>query len=185
MVMPAAASWTRERVLALPPDGNRYELIDGELLVSPTPRPAHQFAVLELALLIDQYVRVHGIGRSMPLPADLEPEPGQLTQPDLFVLPPGPKFERWEEAPLPLLVVEVLSPSTARYDRGLKRHFYQRAGVPEFWIVDLEARLVERWRPDDLRPEILEATLHWQPVATAEPHVIDLVKYFREVGSPG
>ncbi len=181
MGMPETIPWTRERVLALPPDGNRYELIDGELLVSPAARPLHQVAIKELEHLLHPYVKQHGIGLSIPLPADLEPAPGQLTQPDLFVLPPGPRFQRWEEAPLPILVVEVLSPRTARYDRGLKRHFYQRAGVPEYWVVDLDARVVERWRPGDPRPEVLDDVLSWQPNPAFPGLAIDLAAYFREV----
>lgn len=185
MGMPELARWTRERVLALPSDGNRYELIDGELLVSPTPRPLHQFAVVILGHLLDVYVRQHGLGLTMPLAADLEPEPGQVLQPDLFVLPPGPRFLRWEEAPLPILVVEVLSPSTARYDRGLKRRFYQRAGVPQYWVVDVDGHVVERWRPGEDRPEILDTLLTWQPDPMLSGLVIDLVSFFREVaGEP-
>lgn len=185
MVMPDLAPWTRERVLALPSDGNRYELIDGQLLVSPAARPLHQIACYLLATRLDPYVQEHRLGLLLPLPADLEPEPGQLTQPDLFVLPPGPRFARWEQAPLPFLVVEVLSPSTARYDRGLKRHFYQRAGVQEYWVVDLDARVVERWRPGDERPEVASETLAWQPVAGLPPLELDLARYFDEVGGEG
>lgn len=109
MVMPDTAQWTRKRVLALRPDGNRYELIDGQLLVSPAARPLHQIACFALANRLNPYVVQRGLGMLLPLAADLEPEPGQLTQPDLFVLPPGPRFARWEQAPLPFLVVEVLS----------------------------------------------------------------------------
>lgn len=181
MVMPASINWTRERVLALPADGNRYELIDGELIVSPTPRPLHRFAVRLLDYILDPYVRQHGLGTCMPLAADLEPEPGQLTQPDLFVLPPGPKFPHWEDAPLPTLVVEILSRSTARYDRGLKRRFYQRARIPEYWVVDIDARIVERWQPDDARPEVLDTTLQWKPKAGVGSLSIDLVKYFEDL----
>lgn len=181
MGMPETIPWTRERVLALPSDGNRYELIDGELLVSPTPRPLHQVAVKLLEMQLDPYLTAHRLGLAMGLAADLELSPGQLTQPDLFVLPPGPRFRHWEGAPLPILVVEVLSPSTARYDRGLKRHFYQRAAVPEYWVVDLDARMVERWRPGDMRPEVLDLVLAWQPDAAHPALEIDLVGYFSEV----
>lgn len=180
MGMPDTLPWTRERVLALPADGHRYELIDGELLVSPSARPIHQMAVRLLDRRIDGYLQLHGLGTSMPLAADLEPEPGQLTQPDLFVLPPGPPFARWEEAPVPILVVEVISPSTAGYDRGLKRRFFQRAGVAEYWVVDVDAETVERWRPGDQRPEVLDGILTWQPGPDV-PLVIDLPSLFGEL----
>jgi Uma2 family endonuclease len=80
-----------------------------------------------------------------------------------------------------LLVVEVASPSTARYDRGLKRRFYQRAGVPEYWIVDLDARIVERWRPGDTRPEVLDAAISWQPEPGGPALTLDLPSLFGRV----
>lgn len=181
MVMATAIPWTRERVLALPPDGKRYELIDGNLLVSPAARPRHQVACFELALRIHPYVREHSLGMLLPLAADLAPEPGQLVQPDVFVLPTGPAFDEWDEAPLPLLVVEVLSPSTARHDRGIKRALYQRAGVGEYWLVDIDARLVERWRPGDSQPEVLTHTLTWHPRPGVSPLHLDLMDFFRTV----
>lgn len=183
MVMPYAVQWTRARVLALPSDGNRYELIDGQLLVSPAARPLHQVACFELGKRLDAYVQAHQLGRVLPLPADLEPEPGQLTQPDVFVLPRGPSLVRWEDAPLPLLVVEVISPSTARYDRGLKRRFYQRACVQEYWVVDLDARAVERWCPGDDRPEVLRGMLAWQPRPDVAALIFDLDDYFIALGT--
>lgn len=181
MCMPDVARWTRAAVLALPDDGIKYELIDGELLVTPTPRVRHQDGVMELFRLLDSWVRDHDVGRCYGLPGDLEIEPGQVNEPDLFVIPPGPRHERWEDLPRPLLVIEVVSPSTARHDRGLKRRFYQRAGIPEYWIVDLDARLVERWRPGDQRPEVLGEALAWQPAPHRPPLVLDLHAYFATV----
>ena len=181
MAMPDVARWTRAEVLALPDDGMRHELIDGELIVTPTPRVRHQDGVMALHELLSTYVREHGVGRCYNLPGDLEVLPGQLTQPDLFVVPPGTRFERWEDAPTPILVIEVASPSTARYDRGTKRRVYQRAGVPEYWIVDLDARVVERWRPDDTRPEVLDHDLTWQSGPDAPRLHIDLQAFFTHV----
>lgn len=176
MGMPETIRWTREQVLNLPADGNRYELVDGELIVSPSPAPPHQFVLARLYDALGPYVRSNGLGVALWSPADLELEPGQVNQPDVFVLP-SIKFERWEDAPLPMLVVEALSPSTARYDRGLKRRFYQRAGVPEYWIVDIDGGVVERWRPGDDRPEVLDRELSWAP-GGGEPLVIDVVALF-------
>ena len=84
-----------------------------------------------------------------------------------------------------MLAVEVLSPSTARADRQVKRRLFQRQGVAEYWIVDLDARLIERWRPDDERPELLAETLVWQPPSEAEPLEIDLPRFFGEVMGEG
>jgi Uma2 family endonuclease len=179
--MPDVARWTRAEVLALPDDGMRHELIDGELIVTPTPRVRHQDGVMALTEILQPYVLEHRLGRFYNLPADLEVLPDQLTQPDLFVVPPGTRFDRWEGAPTPILVIEVASPSTARYDRGTKRRFYQRAGVAEYWIVDLDARLVERWHPGDARPEVLDQDLTWQSRPDVPTLRIDLIRFFVHV----
>ena len=79
-----------------------------------------------------------------------------------------------------ILAIEVLSPSTARTDRGRKREFSHRAGVHEYWIVDHAARVVERWRPTDSRPEILSGTLTWHPEGATASLEIDLPALFRD-----
>ena len=178
-----ARTWTREDVLALPDDGNRYELVDGELLVSPSPRGLHQRGVLSLLRLVDPHVQTHRLGSVLFSPADLDLKSGQLVQPDLFVgaMVAGREPVEWSEFGIPILVVEVLSPSTARYDRITKRRRYQRSGVPAYWIVDLDARQVEVWTPGDERPTIVERELRWD-LPTAEAGLaIDLAAYFREV----
>src|SRR6185295_6312427 len=150
MGMPATANqWTREQVLALPDDGNRYELVDGELLVSPSPRGRHQRGVMELLDLVRPYVKSHRLGYTIASPADLDLRSGQLVQPDLFVgaMVGNREPVEWEDYGIPILVAEILSPSTARYDRLTKRRRFQRSGVPVYWIVDLDARLVEVWHP--------------------------------------
>jgi Uma2 family endonuclease len=182
MVMPQVDRiWTRQEVLDLPPDGNRYELIDGQLLVSPSPRPAHQFAVFALYDLVAPYVNHHRVGITIASPADLDLATGQLSQPDLFVLPPlaDGMVRDWAEAGIPLLIAEVVSPSTARYDRVVKRRSYQAAGIDTYWIVDLDASLVEVWRPEADQPLIADRILEWQPDATIPPLEINLENYFR------
>jgi Uma2 family endonuclease len=177
-------TWTREEVLALPEDGNRYELIDGELLVSPSPRGVHQWAVMALYDRLKPYVRQHRIGAIMLAPADLDLRSGQLVQPDLYVVPHRPDGRRpleWPEFGMPLLIAEVTSPSTARHDRIKKRIRFQRSGVAQYWIVDPDARTVETWRPDDSRPEVLHELVRWHPRSNVAPLVVDLPHYFREV----
>jgi Uma2 family endonuclease len=184
MGMPQAArDWTVQRVLALPEDGNRYEVVDGELLVTPSPTFHHQDAVFALARRLDPFVRSVGAGYLSISPADIELDDLTLVQPDLFVfeLPGGRRPERWKDITKLLLAIEVLSPSTARADRHVKRRRYQRHGVSEYWIVDLDSRLVERWRPGDDRPEILSETLAWQVAEAAQPFELDLPAFFAEV----
>lgn len=185
MGMPdAVRRWTREEVLALPDDGNRYELIDGELLVSPSPRVLHQLAVWALYDRVSPYVRQHRLGVTGLAPVDLDLQSGQWVQPDLFVAgrrPDGRAPMAWPEFGVPLFVAEVLSPSTARYDRITKRRRYQRSGVGQYWIIDVDARAVERWCPGDDRPEIVADRITWSPPDAPEPLMIELVEYFREV----
>src|SRR3970040_1505123 len=108
--------WTREQVLALPDDGNRYELVDGELLVSPGPGLRHQRGVRALFRAIDTHVECHRLGEVLSAPSDLDLRDGQLVQPDIFVVGYGPETrpEDWSEVGVPILVGAVLSPSTAR-----------------------------------------------------------------------
>jgi len=187
MGMPATRMWTRDEVLALPDDGQRYELVDGELLVSPSPRRTHQRAVRDLFLLLHHYVEFSKIGEVLFSPSDLDLRTGQLVQPDLFVVAQQSieASMEWEHVGVPALVVEVLSPSTAGYDRIKKRRLYQRVGVPTYWIVDLDARLVEVWTPDSDRPVIVDGDLSWQPESQVEPLVIHLPEFFQKVWREG
>ena len=186
MGMPAQQQdldWTVERAHALPDDGNRYEVLDGELFVTPSPVWRHQGAVGLLHAPLLSHVLERRIGWAVTAPADVIFSPRRLLQPDLFVVP-------WREPGAPamtstttrlLLAVEVLSPSTARADRQQKRAIYQDEGVSEYWIVDADARLVERWRPGDARPEILATRLGWQPRPDHEAFELDLERYFDTV----
>jgi Uma2 family endonuclease len=86
-------------------------------------------------------------------------------QPDLFIVSvPAERRSSiaWKDVPTPLLAVEILSPSTASRDRGKKRRIYLEAGIEEYWIVDIDARLIERWRIGNERPEIVDGELRWE-----------------------
>jgi Uma2 family endonuclease len=187
MVMPAVnRRWTAKEVRALvdanPLQTPRYELVDGELLVTPAPRLAHQEGVGVLFLLLRAYLDIEAVGHALVSPSDVELEPEFLSQPDLFVMPIG-EWRRVHDERIVrrlMLAVEVLSPSSAGHDRVKKRPAYQR-NVPEYWIVDLDARLIERWRPADRRPEILTHLLEWLPAGASEPLRIDLMSYFAKV----
>ena len=176
-----ARRWTRDQVLALPEDGNRYELFDGELLVTPAPSGLHQLTVSRLFGVLTAYVSAHGLGEAMFSPADLDLGGDQLSQPDIFVVPSLPPGRNWSAFPTPVLVVEVLSPATARFDRFVKRLRFQRTGIPEYWIVDVDARAIERWRPEDERPELLNETITWSPAPSTAPLTLDLARFFRDV----
>ncbi|MFN8572918.1 MAG: Uma2 family endonuclease [Gemmatimonadaceae bacterium] len=173
--------WTLEMLHALPEDGNRYELIDGELLVSPSPSLHHQRVLARLNECVSRYVRSIGGYETFFAPAAVAFTERRELQPDLLVLPlrsDGRPAGRFEEVGRLLLAVEVISPSTSRNDRYKKRPVYQQEGVPEYWIVDPDARLVERWRPADREPEVLTDTLEWQPDPRNASLLIELAKVF-------
>jgi len=175
--------WTAEDVRALPEDGNRYECIGGVLLVTPAPSFNHGYAVEFLRERLRDFVRQHSLGQLVAAPADVEIVARSMVQPDLFVARSvsGARIRATSDIAELVLAVEVLSPSTASRDREVKRRFYQRAGVAEYWIVDLEARRVERWMPTSERAELLSSALAWSPRGALEALEIDLVSYFAEV----
>lgn len=178
--------WTAYDVRALmeasPTHWPRYEAIDGELIVTPAPRLAHQEMLEQLRDVLKPYVAQYGLGRVIGSPADLELEKDSIIQPDLFVVPASLSQAReWTEVTTLLLAIEVLSPSSRTRDRVIKRRFLQRVGVPEYWVFDLARRRVERWRPDDRQPELLASSLGWHPAGANEPLTIDLVSLFAAV----
>ena len=183
MGMPAPQPITTiEELLALPEDGVRHELLDGQHVVTPAPAPDHQRAVSELMAVLLPATSTSEEVDALTAPADIRLGPHTLVQPDVFIVPRriGQRFRDWADAPTPLLAVEILSPSTAARDRGKKRLLYLEAGVEEYWIVDLEARLVERWRAGDERPEIVHGKLEWS-LSAGIAGSIDLKKLFAQI----
>ena len=176
--------WTVEEVWALPADlHHRYEVVDGALLVSPSPSLAHQRVILRLTMLFNQYLVGTRSGEVLMAPLDIVFDTVGMTQPDVMVFG---KLS-WEEArrdartrPLPRLVIEVLSPSTALHDRYIKRDRYQRAGV-ECWIVDLSAQQIERWLPSAVVPEIYSDSIDWARGPAIEPLRLILAELFRDI----
>ena len=178
--------WTAYEVRALmeasPTHWPRYEAIDGELIVTPAPRLAHQEMLELLRDALKPYVARYALGRVLGSPADLELEKDNIIQPDLFVVPASLSHAReWAEVTTLLLAIEVLSSSSRTRDRVIKRRFLQRVAVPEYWVVDLSRRVVERWRPSDRRPEVLATSLVWHPPGPNEPLTIDLASLFAVV----
>src|SRR3989475_9769591 len=136
---------TYEDYCALPDDGLRYEIVDGMLFAEPSPRRAHQEAVGNLFAILHGYVRAHDLGKVYVAPFDVILDPRTTVVPDLvFVVRDHLDIvaERGVEA-APDLLVEVLSPGTARRDRVRKLNAYARHGVRHYWLVDPEAKTVE------------------------------------------
>jgi Uma2 family endonuclease len=174
---------TLDEFFALPEhNSQRQELLDGVYVVSPNPTLRHQRAVMALYHRLAPALEGHQDLLLFPVAGDIVLGERTVVEPDLFIIPKPPSVDvHWRDVGRPLLAVEILSPRTAGRDRGIKRRLYQQAEVPEYWIVDLDARLVERWRPGDDRPEILSETLFWQPSESASPFELDLAAFFAEV----
>jgi len=129
---------TYQDYLLLPEDGKRYEVIEGDLYMTPAPLTRHQFIVGRIHHLIMSYFENQGSGTVLVAPCDVLLSDTDIMQPDLTVVLPGGLAtitEKNIQGP-PDVVVEVLSPSTAKRDRELKRKRYEHFGVREYWLVD-------------------------------------------------
>ena len=179
MHMVQTKGWTLEELHRLPDDGNKYELVRGELFVTPAPGVGHESLILRLRRIIEPYVVTHGLG-SVFGPRAVIRMHGSEVEPDLMVRPFGlPLPARWEDVPLPFLVVETLSNTTRRRDLGQKRDFYLDIGIAEYWIIDGEARAVRVVRADG-EDVLVDRELTWHPERAPEPLIIDVGAYFRD-----
>lgn len=180
-MLPIPKHWTIEDYATFPDDGNRYEIIDGALFVTPSPNGRHQGVHSELFLRLGIYLKANPIGRVFSSPADIILAPDTIMQPDLFVLPVGLEIGEWEDVRGRLLLaIEILSPSTATRDRTIKRERYLRAGIPEYWTVDPRQRQVEIWRHGATESELVRDLLGWAPDPARPLLEIDLPTLFSE-----
>ena len=170
-------AWTRADLQRLPDDGNRYEVLAGELFVTPAPSAFHQRIVAWLSAAITPFVVAHGIGVVHQARSVMVVDGSEL-EPDLMVLPRAP-FDAWENAPTPILVVEVISKSTRRRDRDEKRRFYLEKGVAEYWVVDRYTRSVIRFRPSG--QEAITTVLTWVPLGTEATLDVDVAMMFSQI----
>ncbi|HEY4658821.1 MAG TPA: Uma2 family endonuclease [Gemmatimonadaceae bacterium] len=168
------ARWTRADLERLPDDGNRYEVLDGRLLVTPQASPRHQDAAFFLGVTLRAWCERHGIGAVVG-PGAVVWDDNEL-QPDVVVIP-GPTrltAEKWDDLPRAILVVEVLSTSTRSRDLSLKRRAYLRLRIPEYWVVDRFDHRVLVWRPDAGEAVVVTDVIKWQPRADLPPLEIAL-----------
>jgi Uma2 family endonuclease len=180
MGMAAPIYYTAEDVRALPDDGNRYETVHGELLVTPAPSAWHQEVLARLLTALREYLESNPIGLALASPADISWGPDVLVQPDLFVVArEEARTLDWARMRTLLVAVEVLSPSTARYDRFTKRRLYQEVGVAACWVVDPDGQAVEVWMPDARLPLVVHDALTWTPPGVTEPFVLALRELFK------
>lgn len=167
--------WTVAQRDRLPDDGNRYEVVGGELFVTPMPSWRHQIIADELCDLLKPYVRRHQLGSAFVLETDVIGSDKDVVVPDVVVYPFTRENlpERAIDAPRPILVAEIRSPATWRRDVGPKRDLYIALGVPEYWIVDPDERAVTVVRGGRADERVTEV-LRWHPAGATRALEIDL-----------
>jgi Uma2 family endonuclease len=142
---PAQGHWTYDDYVVLPDDGQRYEIVNGVLVMAPSPNGAHQDAVLRLAHFLLIHVEFAHLGKVRMAPFDVVLSTKQVFQPDVLVVLNN-HLHRLQEKMLvgaPDLAIEVASPGTSVMDRVTKSSIYAQPGVSEYWIVNVEWRTVE------------------------------------------
>jgi len=143
---PRQGEWTYDAYAALPDDGQRYEIIDGVLLVmTPAPSPQHQRVGFRIAKRLSIYIEATDQGEVFIAPLDVELAPKTVVQPDVFILLKAnpAKITAKRIQGVPDLAVEVSSPGTVGHDRSGKQRAYERAGVREYWFVGPLAQTIE------------------------------------------
>ena len=172
--------WTLEEVHSLPDDGNKYELVRGVLFVTPAPSVGHEEIAAVLTELLQPYVTTNRLGR-VYRPRAVIRGMGSEVEPDLMVRSMA-AGQSWADAPLPILVIEIVSGATRRRDHIDKRRLYLDLGIPDYWIVDGAERSVRIVRPHD-EDIVVHDMLVWAP-GTASPLSVDLPQLFRAALGP-
>ena len=173
------AQWTLRELHRLPDDGNRYELVRGELFVTPPPSFGHEELASVLRRILEPYVARERLGRVYGPRAVFRVKRSEV-EPDLMVRAIATSRQRsWARAPLPILIVEIVSDSTRRRDHMQKRALYIDAGIPEYWIVEGEERTIREVRSgaDDV---VQRRVLRWEPPGATSALAIDIRALFKE-----
>jgi Uma2 family endonuclease len=168
-----------------PDDGNRYELLEGMLLVTPAPSITHQIVATRLAHIL---MNALGDGRKAHVVAVGALQRGEKTQlqPDILVFPASfPPDTDWRTIQGWWLAVEVMSPSSRVYDRVVKRDAYLALGVDEYWVVDIRDRSIEVWKRGSAASERAVNSLTWRPAALGTDVIVTLEEVFRGIGDDG
>ncbi len=171
--------WTLAEVHRLPEDGNKYELVRGELFVTPPPGDEHETIAARLSAILAPYVQAQGLGLVYHPKAVMRFDKSEV-EPDLMVRALHPNRKKndkdWDTAPMPILVVEILSAYTRRRDFKEKKQLYLDAGVAEYWVVDPEECELTVIRPATQRTE--RQRLTWAPNGAASPLTFEVGSIF-------
>ncbi len=149
MSAPLKAKLDYDDLATAPEDGHRYELLDGDLFVTPASSPQHQRASKRLQRQLERYFEERGFGEVFNAPLDVILTFRDVVEPDLVVVTDARQISQRGIEGAPTLVVEILSPSTAQHDRTVKAKRYEATGVPHYWVVDLEAQRLDCYRLTD------------------------------------
>ena len=179
--MPHTERFTIADLDAMPDDGFRRELLDGVLLVNPLAASRHQLVAMRLYSRLAVYLQTHATGVALA-PGRVQRADDTALEPDILVLP-GPEavaVRDWADQPTPLLVVEIVSPSSRSFDHVLKRDAYMRLGVPEYWIVDPRDHCVVVVTQAAAEQRVI-GTLEWRPSNTHEPFLLEVSALFADL----
>lgn len=169
--LPRGRQFTAADLEAMPDDGNRYELVDGALIVTPSPATRHQIVVANLHSALR--AACPSDLRVLFAPYDVRMSDLTVLQPDLLVAAKT-AFGEKNLPGVPLLAVEVLSPSTRHIDLGLKRSAYEAVGCPSFWVVDPEEPSVTAWELRGGEYVVAGTATGAEPLMLAAPYAVSL-----------
>ncbi len=180
--IPSKSLWTVADLEELPDDGNRYEILHGELLVTPMPVAWHQRIASRLSVAFGNWCKQVGGWESFA-PGGVYIDQTSWLEPDLSVqqVPASGPVADWREMQPPVLVIEILSPSTTTRDRHRKRPAYLAHGVAEVWLFDIDAKTVEMWTAQSEFPQLHSTTIAWAPISDSPALTIELADLFAEV----
>jgi Uma2 family endonuclease len=185
MAMPALAhEWSVDLLDSLPENGQRYELIDGDLYVTPAPSEVHQLVALCLGSRLRQYLRPTDIARAVISPSDIRKPHRTLNrvQPDIFAV----RLTNGQRPRYPydlrdiLLAVEILSPASRYLDRVVKHSLYLDNGVSEYWIVDTDAPSITAFTSEDRKGEVHREAISWHPAGATSPLLINIAELLED-----
>jgi Uma2 family endonuclease len=185
MAMPVALRrFTVDDLRRFPDDGNRYELLDGVLFVTPGPELAHQIVAMRLAAILHGFLRDEP-GVIVTSPGTVMVRPGHHLEPDVLVsrLPPGARV--WEDVREHWLAVEIQSVSTRVYDEEYKQPAYLDLGVREVWLVDPDARRVRVFCTGGRETVARDRDLTWRSPGSSRPLLLDLGEVFAGLAAVG
>jgi Uma2 family endonuclease len=156
--MAISTKFTRADLLVMPQDGRRREILDGELVVTPSPKFSHQAISRRICAAFLEYLEDHPIGEIVYAPLDVILSEFDVLEPDLlFVLNEHRSILKDWVRGAPDLVIDIVSPASATTDRGPKLKAYARFGVPEYWIVDPEQKTIEVYRAGEQGYDLAQA----------------------------